>query len=150
MIRLASFSVAEILPLIGLGKPKIQLGGFSVNASSNRLECFRRSQTCAHCNRKGTLFVLEHHDVGAPKGIQCFIDNCQWCSYRQTEYNASRHAAPHLNLYAVDRRNDLMLMTQDHIMPRMHGGENVMENLQTMCRVCNQRKGATIPKGLRV
>jgi 5-methylcytosine-specific restriction endonuclease McrA len=40
-------------------------------------------------------------------------------------------------------------MTQDHIMPRVHGGEDKIENLQTMCRECNQRKGCTIPKGMR-
>jgi 5-methylcytosine-specific restriction endonuclease McrA len=35
----------------------------------------------------------------------------------------------------------LVLMTQDHIMPRSKGGANRLENLQTMCCVCNNRKG---------
>jgi len=149
MIQLAKYSVAEILPLIGLGKPKIQLGGFTVKVGGNRLECLRRNQTCVACKRRGTLFVLERHSVGLPRGIQCHVENCDWCCYRKYAHQ-SNGEKPHLNLYHVNRRGELLLMTQDHIMPRMHGGEDKMENLQTMCRECNTHKGSTIPKELRV
>jgi 5-methylcytosine-specific restriction endonuclease McrA len=149
MIQLARFSVEEILPLIGMGKPRIQLGGYSVKASSTRLECLKRNQTCVWCHRKGTVFVLEQHEQGSPKGINCFIEDCQWCYYQLAEGKHSWGGRPHLNLYHVNRKGGLLLMTQDHIMPRMHGGKDVIENLQTMCRECNQRKGSVIPKGMR-
>ena len=32
----------------------------------------------------------------------------------------------------------------DHIHPESAGGETTMDNLQTMCRSCNSRKGASI------
>ncbi len=32
-------------------------------------------------------------------------------------------------------------LTADHIRPRAHGGTNEPENLQTLCRRCNSRKG---------
>ncbi len=52
---------------------------------------------------------------------------------------------PHLNLYAKDRKGTLILMTQDHIMPKHAGGSNDIDNLQTMCRCCNSYKGGMLP-----
>ena len=36
-------------------------------------------------------------------------------------------------------------MHADHIIPERHGGEATMENLQTLCRWCNSRKGSKLP-----
>lgn len=33
-------------------------------------------------------------------------------------------------------------LTCDHVFPESRGGETTFENLQTMCRSCNSRKGA--------
>jgi hypothetical protein len=35
----------------------------------------------------------------------------------------------------------------DHIYPERHGGASTMDNLQTLCRSCNSRKGARLPDG---
>lgn len=35
-------------------------------------------------------------------------------------------------------------LTLDHVIPRSLGGTNSDDNLQTMCRPCNQAKGATV------
>ena len=32
----------------------------------------------------------------------------------------------------------------DHIMPVVHGGGDELENLQTLCRVCNSKKGSNL------
>jgi hypothetical protein len=34
-------------------------------------------------------------------------------------------------------------LTVDHIKPLIRGGDNSLENLQTLCRPCNSRKGAS-------
>lgn len=35
-------------------------------------------------------------------------------------------------------------LTCDHIIPRSLGGKNHLRNLQTMCKSCNEMKGATM------
>jgi 5-methylcytosine-specific restriction endonuclease McrA len=47
----------------------------------------------------------------------------------------------HFNLYAADGT----LMTKDHILPKRHGGQNTVDNLQTMCVICNRAKGCKLP-----
>lgn len=142
MITLARFSAESILPLIGQGKPPIKLDGHWVKASSTRLECFRRNQRCATCHCLGSLFLLQHHVMGTTHRTSCFIENCEWCAF--APHKERSNDTPHLNFYHVAKRG-LILMTQDHIMPKSRGGSNSLENLQTMCSRCNQSKGNKIP-----
>ena len=51
--------------------------------------------------------------------------------------NSSRK---HFNLYA----DDSTMMTKDHIVPKKHGGDNTVSNMQTMCVDCNRAKGANM------
>lgn len=146
MIQIARFSVDVILPLIGVGKPRIKLEGHSVRVNSSRLECFRRNQSCVRCRRTGTLFILEQHGWGPPRGVNCFIQDCQLCNYLSIERKNLQLTSPHLNLYHVNRKGGFVLMTQDHILPRSRGGEDKISNLQTMCRDCNSWKGNRIIK----
>lgn len=43
----------------------------------------------------------------------------------------------HFNLYC----DDGTLMTKDHILPKSLGGLDVIDNMQPMCRECNEKKG---------
>jgi 5-methylcytosine-specific restriction endonuclease McrA len=152
MITLAEFSLEEIMPLIGLGKPdiKLEVHGqiYSVKASSLRLECFKRNPNCVGVNRpcgiRGKVFRLQRHEYNAHKmQTNCFIKDCPWCSLsmRQAQRKQNELETPHLNLYGSGRRNrELVLMTRDHTIPRSKGGPDVIENLQTMCHCCNQYK----------
>lgn len=36
----------------------------------------------------------------------------------------------------------------DHRIPESRGGETTMENLQTLCRKCNSKKGTSMPEGV--
>jgi hypothetical protein len=42
---------------------------------------------------------------------------------------------------------DISQLECDHIVPVAKGGETEMENLQTLCRTCNRKKGTTVPAG---
>jgi 5-methylcytosine-specific restriction endonuclease McrA len=104
---------------------------YEVKDSSNRLELFRQNPKCVKCHRVGQLWLLESH--------------------RPNE-------RPHLNLYYAGPEevgewkklcdNGLILMTKDHIIPKSKGGPTNLDNLQTMCSICNGKKGSTMPKKL--
>lgn len=120
-VFLAEWDVDQILPLLGLGKPKERITlltgeSYMVKVSSPRLECLKRNQECVWCGRTGNVFVLE----------------------------ANGNPTPHLNLYHHGK-SGMLLMTQDHILPVAWDGSNDVENLQTMCAQCNQAKGTLTP-----
>lgn len=149
MITIARYKLEEILPHIGLGKPKLTLetsqGTYKVKATGTRLECLRRSQKCVRCRRSGSIWQLEASVQNPPKvATNCFVDECHWCALHRA-YPPVGKVTPHLNLYHVARDGRLILMTQDHIKPRHAGGEDKIENLQTMCRECNSYKGGMLP-----
>lgn len=55
---------------------------------------------------------------------------------RATVYERDGHACLHCG--ATDR------LSLDHIYPWSLGGEDTLENLQTLCRSCNSRKGVRV------
>lgn len=103
---------------------------YEVKASSFRYELFRQNPKCVNCHRVGQLWILEAH------------------------HKSDR---PHLNLYHVgaeskDWKNvcpgGLVLMTKDHIIPKSKGGPTRLDNLQTMCTICNMLKADNLPRTL--
>lgn len=150
MITLACFKNDDILQYIGIGMPKVLLntekyGQLYVRANSTRLECLKRNQECVRCGILGTTWYLETHMQKVPRvNMNCFIDNCPWCGLTRKIKPRKMHA-PHLNLYAVTKGGNKILMTQDHIFPKHAGGSNEIENLQTMCQCCNSYKGGMLP-----
>lgn len=144
MITLARYDAVDILPFIGEGKSPIQFPflGVVARVGSRRMECLKRNQKCVMCGCRGSVFLLQKHERGQSHRTNCFIQNCAWCSLMLKEEAEVR---PHLNLYHVGSRGGLVMMTQDHIIPRSRGGSNELENLQTMCANCNQAKGNSLP-----
>ena len=84
-----------------------------VRTNSLRYHTFRRQVCCANpeCSRK--------------------IDYC----VLQTDYTSHLRRA-HVNFFSEDG----VLFTKDHILPKSKGGRNTLDNLQTMCIECNNRK----------
>ena len=74
---------------------------------------------------------------------------CVACGLKATFFGFEKHTKMktdhyHFNLYGVSPRGNEVLFTKDHILPVSKGGGGGMENLQTMCQPCNERKGATV------
>ena len=119
MIRYGTFSNFEdIIDLISDKRDdkavfSTAYGEKYVRINSLRLQCFKRSSVCVECGRRGERFALESSKEG---------EN------------------PHLNFYAIDNDGNEVLMTHDHILPRSKGGKNCIDNVQTMCAICNMKK----------
>lgn len=122
MVRLATFQLSDILPYVGEGVLPMTYGGITFKLTSHRLRTFAQNHKCVVCGRVGVILALEQDHA-------TFIH--------------LPHKA-HLNLYAIDADGTWVLMTKDHIIPKAHGGQNVMTNYQTMCLPCNNRKGSNL------
>lgn len=97
----------------------IQVEGHDVYTTSLRYKTFiEKGYRCVCCGRTGAYYALE-------KAI------------------GSKQNRAHFNLYS----NDGVLMTKDHILPRSKGGIDRIENMQTMCTICNSNKGNSVPDG---
>lgn len=99
----------------------IDFDGDLIKATSLRYKVFRNSLKCCVCGIEGKFFAKER---SLPVASDKF----------------------HLNLYAVDEDGNEVLMTKDHIIPRSKGGSNHLDNMQTMCTRCNNRKGNILTK----
>lgn len=123
------YSIEEVFNLIGeeyllrrnqigrIRKDKdndVIVDGYIVKRNSLRYMTFyQKGTTCVCCGRQGAYFKL---DIGDS----------------HSKYSNRRH----FNLYSEDG----ILMTKDHINPQSKGGRNNIENMQTMCSICNSKK----------
>lgn len=97
----------------------IQVEGHDVYTTSLRYKTFiEKGYRCVCCGRVGAYYALEKAIGGNQKRA-------------------------HFNLYSSDD----VLMTKDHILPRSKGGKDCIENMQTMCTICNSEKGSIVPNG---
>lgn len=124
MNRLATFSMWEVLPYVVKNSECVGAergyAGQMVKMWSIRYRTFQKSLSCCECGIQGVFFALE-------------------CHRSAIQYDNVRY---HLNLYAVDDYGEEVLMTKDHIIPKAHGGPDCPSNTRTLCKVCNEKRGA--------
>lgn len=87
--------------------------GDLIKPYSLRYKTFAKSTVCARCGLKASFFAKERIE---------------------------KDGRYHLNLYGVKDGVEI-LFTRDHIIPKSRGGSESLENMQTMCCVCNNEKG---------
>jgi 5-methylcytosine-specific restriction endonuclease McrA len=150
MITLAKYKVDYVLGLHPSGCNKLLVdtpyGSFKVKTNSLRLQLFRKSLNCVNCNKVGTICKLQTHIIGPSKAVNCLIDNCNICSgHLNNRDTAGTIDTPHFNFFHVGPHGGHTLMTKDHIIPRSKGGSDSLDNLQTMCTVCNRDKSDQMP-----
>lgn len=114
MIRWGIFSIDAVIPERGdyIKYFPTDFGiTLRVKMGSLRYKTFAESLTCCVCGINGEYFALEGQD----------------------------NKTAHFNLYGVDKHGREVLMTKDHIVPVSKGGKKKqLQNLRTMCYVCNQ------------
>lgn len=124
--RFEIFSIEEVFNLVEKYvnwhksyKMYIILHHMKVNLTSDRYSTFMRSGTvCKECGLEGKYFALEISDR-----------------------DMSNRGTAHFNLYGINYLGQEILMTKDHIVPRCEGGKNNIRNYQTLCTLCNSKKG---------
>lgn len=97
-------------------KHRTDVMGFKVHLTSLRLRTFyHKGICCAGCGLTASFFAIEHQR-------------------RNT-------MIPHFNMYGVNEAGEEVLFTKDHILAKANGGRDQLDNMQTMCQPCNNRKG---------
>lgn len=116
---LGRYSVEDVLPYVGKVDRKTYVADddkeYTVKMTSHRYFIFRASRKCVACGIVGSVMLLEMHP---------------------------HDTTPHFNMYAEVEDDELVLMTKDHIHPKMSGGADRHSNYQTMCSICNNLKGS--------
>ena len=117
-IQLGEFSPDEVLPFITREKTirEYRVNGktYLVRMNSQRYFVFRESLQCVVCGLVGSKMILEQRPSDE---------------------------SPHFNLYA-EENGKLVMMTKDHVRPKVFGGEDKHSNYQSMCQICNSLKGS--------
>ena len=94
----------------------LEIDGVLVKITSQRYQVFNNSIICCDCGLKASHLASER-DV--------LLDTDKY----------------HMNMYGIDENGEEVLFTKDHIKPKSKGGRDHILNYQTMCTVCNSKKG---------
>lgn len=135
--RIGIYKIEEVLPYVkftkistGKGDSRCNktYGDYHVKMNSSRYQLFAtKGLECIKCGLKGQYFALEQ----------------TWEVFNKNGSSA------HFNLYAIDSEGDEVLMTKDHILPKAQKGSEKLDNLQTMCCICNEEKGLKLQQELQ-
>lgn len=109
-------SILEYFSNVFTGKNRVrkEFDNVIVQVRFDKFETFKKSTDCMGCQLKGEFFALEKD-------------------------NLMEEDVYHFTLYGIKDDKEIN-MTIDHVLPKSKGGTNEIQNLQTMCYTCNERK----------
>lgn len=102
-------------------KEVVNINGIDINMTSLRYQnMYKNGPVCKKCGIVGTFLWIEKLDRS--------------------------HTKWHMNLYGNRENGTEVMLTKDHIIPKSKGGEDHIDNLQTLCFKCNVKKGSKLDK----
>ena len=115
LTRIKEFTIDEVFGWINETEKTVLWADDKYSIKSKMLYRARiyaeKGMNCAECGLEGSFFALERDKGGGM----------------------------HLDLYGRNETQDVM-MTIDHIHPSSKGGKHHVDNFQTMCKICNEKK----------
>lgn len=121
-----TYTLKEVLPFVSASGEKLEkeFDGNLVKMFSLRLRTFLLHGTCCEeCGLCGHFFALERHSLSSH-----YTDKQRY----------------HFNLYGINENNEEILFTKDHITPKSKRGADSIDNMQTLCIICNLEKGDSL------
>lgn len=106
-----------LLDIVESSYSKVLLYNFKIRNKVLKYRTFLKNKNCYICGLKGSFFAIEKD--------------------KRNKTNICT-----LNLYGINKNNEEILMTIDHIKPLSKGGKNELDNLKTCCYICNLKKGS--------
>ena len=145
-IRIAIFPLKAVIPFIftSIKRYNLRLQGYKytdlewINASRKSYVVHKQTVIVTMGSHRYQLFALKGTNC-----VKCGIKGKFFALERGVFDNASKF---HFNLYGIDKNNNEIMITKDHIVPRSKGGKNILDNYQPLCYKCNQYKADKIIK----
>jgi len=106
--------------------------GFHLLSVPKKMRQYNGSRISA---ASGLMLFLHHRH-----NLRCFNCGVQASCWVLNKGSKDKVGFPVLDLFA-EKTGNLVLMTQDHIIPVSHGGGNMIENLRPACAICNFERG---------
>lgn len=133
---IGTFKPEEVLPFVVLGKTLSKLRKKHIKPGSNEWKVVCQREYNGHMVNMSSL----RYRVFVSKGLECTRCGIKGQFFSLERAKKDETDKYHFNLYAIDEEGNPILMTKDHIIPKSKGGGNGLENLQTMCVRCNNKK----------
>lgn len=133
LVKKAEFGNEHFRKFVGF--PHLRFFGYNDKTYTARLSkktgFILDSPRCEHCGLVGCTVLLEQ-DPNLYRQHGC-RKNATFNVY------GKRENSPHC----------LVLLTIDHIIPKAKGGKNTYSNYQVLCQPCNNKKGSSLPSGVK-
>lgn len=143
-IRVATLSIEEVLPFVFTKHVRAELrkSGFSYTSEEWINKCKKEFSVVVGNKKFSVVIPMGSHryQLFAEKGttcIKCGVEGKYFAVERGVFSSTEKY---HLNLYGIGKNGIEIMLTKDHILPRSRGGKNMIDNYQTLCFECNNRK----------
>jgi hypothetical protein len=127
--RKGLYSIPDVFAEIG--NSTAEFDGDIINCGSLRYLVFRQNLKCVGCGLEGQYFAKERTAKEVKR------------KSKKEKVHKNTTETWHFNLYGINYEGREILLTKDHIKAKSTGGaKHDLDNLQTMCEICNCKKGS--------